>query len=287
MNVKLLCIDEGHTLSGSDYGAKGNGLFESIETRALGKLVEKYAKELGTTVDKCTVDTASSVADSITKRVALANKRAHDLLLIIHFNAFGQESANGCEVFILPYSNVYSSKASYEKNLAYGNAILDSVCAAGGFAKRGGAVKFRNDLGMLCNTKDHSVYLEVCFLTNKSDADKYKANKDKIARAIAEIITGKNLNKKIETVVEERKFDMKNLVVYGNSVDRRAAEYLADYLQCPTLDGNIPFDYSKVEKVYCVGGKPSLEWTGYAKKIITGKDRYDTIIQVLKFIKKI
>lgn len=284
MNVKLLCIDEGHTLSGSDYGAKGNGLFESIETRELGKLVEKYAKELGTTVDKCTVDTASSVADSITKRVALANKRAHDLLLIIHFNAYKEESANGCEVFILPYSNAYSSKASYEKNLAYGEAILNAVCTAGGFVKRGGGVKFRNDLGMLCSTRDHSVYLEVGFLTNKSDADKYKANKDKIARAIAEVITGKKLNNK---VVEERKFDMKNIVVYGNSIDRRAAEYLADSLKCPTIDGNIVFDYSKVENVYCVGGEPALKWPKNIKKKITGKDRYDTIIQVLKFIKKI
>ena len=73
---------------------------------------------------------------------------------------------------------------------------------------------------------------------------------------------------------------MKNLVVYGNSVDRRAAEYLADHLQCPTLDGNIPFDYSKVENVYCVGGEPSLSWTGYAKKKITGADR---LTQLFKF----
>lgn len=284
MNVKLLCIDEGHTLSGSDYGAKGNGLFESTETRELGKLVEKYAKELGAAVDKCTVDTASSVADSISKRVALANKRAHDLLLIIHFNAFKDESANGCEVFILPYSSAYSSKASYEKNLAYGKTILDSVCSAGGFTKRGGGVKFRDDLGMLCSTKDHSVYLEVCFLTNKSDADKYKANKDKIARAIAEVITVKKLNTK---VVKEKKFDMKNIVVYGNKIDKRAAEYLADSLQCPTIDGNIVFDYSKVENIYGIGAEPTLKWPKNIKKKIAGKDRYDTIIQVLKFIKKI
>lgn len=81
---------------------------------------------------------------------------------------------------------------------------------------------------------------------------------------------------------------VKNLVVFGNSIDRRAAEYLADYLQCPVLDGNVPFDYSVVENVYCVGGAPTTNgkvgWTSYAKKIITGVDRYDTMIQVLKFI---
>lgn len=94
------------------------------------------------------------------------------------------------------------------------------------------------------------------------------------------------INNMISPVKEEKK--VKNLVVYGNNVDRRAAEYLADYLQCPTIDGNIPYDYSNVENVVCVGGKPKdLDWTGYAKKIITGTDRYDTMIQVLKYIGKL
>lgn len=78
---------------------------------------------------------------------------------------------------------------------------------------------------------------------------------------------------------------VKNLVVVGNYVDRRAAEYLADFLLCPVIDANLPFDYSVVENVYCVGGQPTLPFTSYAKKIITGTDRYDTCQQVLNFIK--
>jgi N-acetylmuramoyl-L-alanine amidase CwlA len=77
---------------------------------------------------------------------------------------------------------------------------------------------------------------------------------------------------------------MKNLVVTNNYVDKRAGEYLADYLQCPVIDGNIPFDYSVVENVYCVGGG---QFTSYAKQIIKGNDRYDTMVAVLKFIGKI
>lgn len=192
MNIKVLCIDEGHTLSGSDYGATGNGLYESIETRELGALVKKYCIELGIQVDKCTIDYANSVADSITKRLAIANSKAYDLVLIIHFNSFSDTSANGCEVFILPNKNgYYRTTESYNINLKYAEEILSAVCNAGGFYKRG--VKFRDDLGMLLNTKSYAVYLEVCFLTNKSDADKYKTNKDKIARAIAETITGKKI----------------------------------------------------------------------------------------------
>ncbi|SCK04729.1 N-acetylmuramoyl-L-alanine amidase CwlD [uncultured Clostridium sp.] len=195
MNVKLMVIDEGHTVSGPDYGAVGNGLCESIESRELGGLVTKYAKELGIIVDKCTVDYANSVADSITKRVALANKRSHDVLVIIHFNNYIDESAHGCEVFILPNTNGnYGSTASYNKNKEFGEKILQAVCDAGDFYKRGGGVKFREDLGMLCSTRDHAVYLEVCFLSNESDAQKYRTNKDNIARAIAETLAGKKLN---------------------------------------------------------------------------------------------
>lgn len=82
---------------------------------------------------------------------------------------------------------------------------------------------------------------------------------------------------------------VKNLVVVGNSIDHRAAEYLADYLQCPVIDANLPFDYSTVTNVYGVGGTPTtngiIGWTGYAKKVIVGSNRYDTCLQVLNFIK--
>jgi len=78
---------------------------------------------------------------------------------------------------------------------------------------------------------------------------------------------------------------VKNLVVFGNDVDRRAAEYLADYLQCATLHGDIPYDYSNIENVYCVGGPPPEKgWTSYAKYKIAGPDRYETIKEVLKHI---
>jgi lysozyme len=74
---------------------------------------------------------------------------------------------------------------------------------------------------------------------------------------------------------------VKNLVVYGNDVDRRAAEYLADYLQCPVINCNLPFDYTTVENVYAVGAG---SFTSYAKQIIKGADRYATCQAVLDFI---
>lgn len=288
MNLKVICIDEGHTVSGSDYGAQGNELYESVETRELGSLIKKYIQHIGVQVDKCTIDYANSVSDSINKRLALANSKIYDLVLIIHFNSFSDSSANGCEAFILPNTNrYYSSTTSYNTNLAYAREILDVVCTTGGFYKRGGDVKFRDDLGMLLHTNSYAVYLEVCFLTNKRDADNYKANKDKIARALAEVITGKKINNTVE--IKEKK-KVKGIVIYSNDIDRRAAEYLADYLGLPTISSSTNFDYSTVNQdgIYAVGGAKGT-YTSYLldKNFISAKDRYETVKEVLKRIGKL
>lgn len=99
------------------------------------------------------------------------------------------------------------------------------------------------------------------------------------------------LNKVITTptvVIKEVK-KVKNLVVVSNDVDQRAGEYLADFLECPIIRGDLPFDYSTVENVYGVGGTPVTNgvsgWSGYVKKVITGSSRYDTCQAVLTFIK--
>jgi len=82
---------------------------------------------------------------------------------------------------------------------------------------------------------------------------------------------------------------MKNLVCYCNQVDKRAAEYLADYLQCPCIDATLPFNYSGVaENIYAVGGNATpVGFSGYTTKYIAGPNRYETVKEVLKFIGKL
>ena len=290
MNLKVICIDEGHTVSGADYGTKGNGLYESVETRELGALIKKYIQQLGVKVYKCTIDYANSVSDSINKRVAIANSKAYDLILIIHFNSFPDTSANGCEVFILPNKNgYYRSNESYNTNLQYGREILNTVCSVGDFFKRGGDVKFRDDLGMLLNTNSYAVYLEVCFLTNKKDADNYKANKDKIARALAEVISGRkisNENNSNNNVNVKEEYKMKYAVCYCNEVDEREAKNLRDYLgtdaQC--FDARIKMTNWKgiAPNIIAVGGNAEpVGFSSHTTHIIKGDDRYDTRQKVL------
>ncbi|WP_045905905.1 GH25 family lysozyme [Clostridium botulinum] len=81
---------------------------------------------------------------------------------------------------------------------------------------------------------------------------------------------------------EEKK--VKNLVVYNNIADARAAEYLADKLNCPTIWGARSFDYSVVENVIGVGGKKE-QYTSYLKTLISGNNRYYTMQAVLNYNK--
>ena len=86
-----------------------------------------------------------------------------------------------------------------------------------------------------------------------------------------------------------RGYNMKNLVCYCNAVDKRAAEYLADYLQCPCIDATLPFYYDGVaENIIAVGGNSSpVGFSRYTTKYIQGKDRYETLKEVLKYIGKL
>lgn len=83
-------------------------------------------------------------------------------------------------------------------------------------------------------------------------------------------------------------FELKNIVGFTNEVDKRAAEYLADFLNCLTVDMTATtnaVDFTKVENVYFVGGGNFPALTN--SKTIKGNDRYDTMIQVLQNIGKL
>lgn len=82
---------------------------------------------------------------------------------------------------------------------------------------------------------------------------------------------------------KEAKPKVENLVVYGKKEDKAAAEMLAYRLMCPVMDADIPFDYSTVKNVYCVGAPGQLPFTSYAKAVIAGLDRIGTMQKVLEF----
>lgn len=271
----LIALDYGHSKKADD-GAYGI-LEEFKVNREYGSLIKKYLEQLGHTVDIVSKDTCTSESDALSYRVNQEHKKKYNLYISCHANCFNG-SAEGCEV--LYYSNTGKQ---------YAEKIVSEIAKLG-FKNRG--AKYRNNLYVLKHTYAPAIIIEPFFIDNKHDCSLYNA--DKLARAIVKGITGKVVIEKPKQ--EEPKKPQLNVqvgtvVLYGNKVDKRMAEYLAEFLNCECLDATIPRDYSGYKEVVCVGGEPITNgkkgWTGYATKKLAGKDRYYTIKEVLKFMGKI
>ncbi|OFI06731.1 hypothetical protein CLOACE_08860 [Clostridium acetireducens DSM 10703] len=62
---------------------------------------------------------------------------------------------------------------------------------------------------------------------------------------------------------------VKNIVIYNNHIDIRIVQYLVDYLNCPVIAENIPYDFFTVKNVY---GVVAGEFTFYVKQYM-GKEK--------------
>jgi hypothetical protein len=265
---------------GHNFLATGcSGLIdETTEDRKVKDSVIKYLNQLGHTVLDVTPGNMDTNSDLV-YGVSRANNWGADLFISIHFNK-AYNSYNGA---IGTETWVYSESDNYNDE-EYAKRIVDSIGALG-FKNRG--VKTSIDLYELKHTTMPSVIVEVCFVEATEDVALYKKlGSDKIGQVIAEAISNKKIN---NSKVEKVEYDMKNLVCYCNQVDKRAAEYLADYLQCPCIDATLPFNYVNVaENIIAVGGNATpIGFSGYTTKYIAGKDRYETLKEVLKFIGKL
>lgn len=169
----MLILIAGH--NGNGTGASSPHLDEGVETIVLRNLICLNLTRNGFT-DYYTDDDRDNLNTVITKLKSKVKK--DDILIDIHFNS-AIETANGTEIFI---PTDYSPE---EKSLA--ETLLKTACDTLGTKSRGVKVEGQSQhskLGMLhlpCIT----VLLEVCFLTNKSDINKYKENRERLAERIA------------------------------------------------------------------------------------------------------
>lgn len=267
-------VDYGHCLSGADTGASGNGYREEVLTREVGKKVTSKLKMLGHEVLEIDLSYANTLRESLNARISKINAFNPDLSISIHFNAFNGV-AYGSEIL----TDGYNSEIA--------NRILAEFKALGLFSR---GIKSGNELAVVGGVRPYAILVECCFIDNANDMRKYNA--EAFANAIVKGVCGKlpqqANNSQNNASKEEKK--VKGIVIYSNDVDRRAAEYLADYLKVPTISSATSFDYTTVEQegIYAVGGKQST-YTGYLldKNFIAGSDRYETVKEVLKFIGKL
>lgn len=171
-----ISINAGHTLSGVGSGAVGY-INESKETRTIANKVIDLLKKQGHTVYNHTVNSASTVNESLKKIVDMVNGSDAELFVSIHLNSSKYKGKGyGTELY------TYGGKVSKEAL-----SIINNISALG-FKNRG--IKDGSHLYVIKNTKTKALLIEVCFVDNVEDVNNYLNNVNNIAKAIAEGITG-------------------------------------------------------------------------------------------------
>lgn len=188
-------IHAGHSAVGQGAIGAVSILNESIEDRVIKDKVIKLLKDNGHTVYDCTVDsgTKNSILSDIVKK---CNAHKVDLDVSIHFNAgVNRKTKDG----ITTGTEVYCYNSSTTVAVQAAKRIVDNISSIG-FKNRG--VKYNKNLYVLANTVAPALLIEVCFVDDADDAQLYYANVDRIAKAIAEGITGTAIIEKKEIQIE-------------------------------------------------------------------------------------
>ena len=175
--MAIYAIDMGHTLSGTGTGAVGF-LKETDVNRAVGKRLIAMLQEAGHTVHDCTVDVSNN---DLADRVQKANATNAEFYLSIHLNAYSSESANGTEIYVYPTA----STATRTKAKAINDAVVNAIKTTNRGVKEAGYY-------VLKNTKMPAALVELFFITNQADCNKY--NVEKLAGALFLGLTGKVYN---------------------------------------------------------------------------------------------
>lgn len=167
-------------------GAAGY-LDEVTEDRKITAGVLALLKEQGHTVYDCTDDSGRTAGANLSNIVAKCNAHTVALDISIHLNAAkkdpGDGRTKGVEVFV------------YDKNSkAY--AAAERVCrkiSALGFTNRG--VKTSTSLYVLKHTHSPAMLIEVVFVDDKDDADRYRTvGVNAVCKAIAEGILDRTIS---------------------------------------------------------------------------------------------
>jgi len=183
MNKRKIWLSAGHS-NGTDKGASGNGYTEGALTIELRELIYNELETLGICAELDKNSNALKETIQFFKNLVSSNC----ILVDIHWNAAGP-SATGTEVFI---PNTYT-KLELELAGKLAKCMSDTL----GIPLRGStngvlgvkteSLSARGQLGWM-RLNGNNILLEVCFISNKSDMEKYQDNKSMLAFKIAKIL---------------------------------------------------------------------------------------------------
>lgn len=204
--MKKIYLSAGHSAVlgiGRDNGAAGNGYVEGVEADIFRDLVVKELRLLTSNV--ITDGDNTILADTLKEFKKTADQNS--ILVEFHFNAASPQ-ATGTEVL------VPNNPSQLEKSIA--SAIANEMATTIGIKNRGVKTESESARGSLGWMKipGENILPEICFISNKTDMEKYQANKSKLAKNIANIL-----------------FDFSNdkekihIVVAGDNLTKIAAKY--------------------------------------------------------------
>jgi N-acetylmuramoyl-L-alanine amidase len=173
--MRKIYLCAGHR--GGTTGANYNGINEAEETIWLRNEIAKMLKRKGVEVE---IDNDSA---SLSQVIATINAscKPTDICVDIHFNAVANPTANGTEV-LRPF-NHNNTEIEVAEDLLYATCMTLNTKNRG--VKREGEGTHQR-LAILSDVKCNSVLLEVCFISNIADANKYKERKDELVIILAE-----------------------------------------------------------------------------------------------------
>lgn len=184
--IKKVTIHAGHNPSGKIACGAVGILNESVEARIITKKVVAMLEEKGVVAVDCTVNNGISQVDVLRKICEKCNaEKDADLNISIHFNCgAGDLKGNG---------KTTGTEVLLTQNISDKGDVARRVCKQMeklGFTNRG--IKINTSLYFLCHTYKPSLLIEVCFVDDKDDAKLYRANKDRVAKAIVNAILNHN-----------------------------------------------------------------------------------------------
>jgi N-acetylmuramoyl-L-alanine amidase len=173
--MRKIYLTAGHR--GGTTGANYNGIREAEETIWLRNEIAERLKNKGVEV------MLDNDSESLSEVIATINAECKktDICIDLHFNAVGNPSANGTEVF-KPF-NSSDTEIEVAEDLLYSTCMVLNTKNRG--VKREGEGTHQR-LAMLSDIKCNSVLLEICFISNIADANKYKEKKDELVIILAE-----------------------------------------------------------------------------------------------------
>lgn len=248
-------IHAGHNPDGKVGSGAVGYIKESTEARNVTRDVIAELKRRGHNAYDCTCNNGTGQTDVLKKICAKANQRKVDCDVSIHFNSSNGQG-NGTEVL---YKTSNGSK--------WATKVQKAIVKECGFKDRG--IKKRDNLYYLNNTKNVAILIEVCFVDNKNDVNKY--NSKKVAKAIVDGLVG-----------EEKEMD--KVIAYVGDVDKVCATVLQWKLKDYTLKDANTIKGANVSNLIVVGGGAEKVFPSATVKLV-GKDRFDTVRKVLDYIK--